>query len=120
MLLVLGVQRLQQSHHPSSGVLFPVTTRSTQDHGEYRRLASVASWAEAFRQAGQILGAVAREGTLQRGLREIISYLVIFHWNRLGLPVRTQSILAGAARAAILEMPIAQPQPPPLTLLGLA
>ncbi|MGH3908148.1 MAG: thiopeptide-type bacteriocin biosynthesis protein [Pseudonocardiaceae bacterium] len=65
-------------------------------------LTSAASWAEAFRQAGQTLGATAREGTLQRGLREIISYLVIFHWNRLGLPVRTQSILAGAARGAIL------------------
>lgn len=65
-------------------------------------LASAAGWAEAFRRTGHALGVAAREGTLQRGLREIISYLVIFHWNRLGLPVRTQSILAGAARAAIL------------------
>jgi hypothetical protein len=36
---------------------------------------------------------------------------VIFHWNRLGLPVRTQSILASAARAAILEPPISRPAP---------
>jgi thiopeptide-type bacteriocin biosynthesis protein len=70
-------------------------------------LASAASWAEAFRRAGQALGAAARDGTLQRGLREIISYLVIFHWNRLGLPVRTQSILASAAREAVLEPPMA-------------
>jgi thiopeptide-type bacteriocin biosynthesis protein len=75
-------------------------------------LASAASWAETFRRAGRTLGAAARQGTLQRGLREIISYLVIFHWNRLGLPVRTQSILAGAARAAILEMPVAPARPP--------
>jgi thiopeptide-type bacteriocin biosynthesis protein len=68
-------------------------------------LASLADWAEAFRQAGQALGLAAREGTLRRGLREIISYLVIFHWNRLGLHVRTQSILASAACAAILDMP---------------
>lgn len=68
-------------------------------------LASLADWAEAFRGAGQALGLAAREGTLRRGLREIISYLVIFHWNRLGLHVRTQSILASAAYAAIVEMP---------------
>jgi thiopeptide-type bacteriocin biosynthesis protein len=68
-------------------------------------LASLADWAEAFRQAGQALGLTAREGTLRRGLREIISYLVIFHWNRLGLHIRTQSIVASAACAAILEMP---------------
>jgi thiopeptide-type bacteriocin biosynthesis protein len=67
-------------------------------------LASVADWAGGFRRAGHALGFAAREGTLQRGLREIISYLVIFHWNRLGLHVRTQSILASAARAVILEM----------------
>ncbi|WP_246258095.1 thiopeptide-type bacteriocin biosynthesis protein [Amycolatopsis anabasis] len=66
-------------------------------------LASIASWAEAYRQAGQTLGCAAREGTLQRGLREIISYLVIFHWNRLGLPVRTQSILARASSTVILQ-----------------
>jgi thiopeptide-type bacteriocin biosynthesis protein len=71
--------------------------------GENGPLASVADWAEAFRQAGQALGVAAREGTLRRGLREIISYLVIFHWNRLGLHVRTQGILASSARAAILE-----------------
>jgi hypothetical protein len=33
-----------------------------------------------------------------------------FHWNRLGLPARTQSILAWAARAAILDLPVAQPE----------
>lgn len=71
--------------------------------GDNGPLASSARWADAFRHAGRTLGVAAHEGTLQRGLREIISYLVIFHWNRLGLPIRTQSILATAARAAILE-----------------
>ncbi|MFI6723188.1 hypothetical protein [Streptomyces atratus] len=32
----------------------------------------------------------------------MLSYHVIFHWNRLGLSMRGQSILAWAARAAIL------------------
>lgn len=66
-------------------------------------LASTGDWATAFHRTGQALGDAAREGALQRGLREIITYLVIFHWNRFGLHVRTQSILASAAHAAILE-----------------
>jgi thiopeptide-type bacteriocin biosynthesis protein len=65
-------------------------------------LAEFADWAAAFRQAGRELGALARSGTLQRGLREILSYHVIFHWNRLGLTARQQAILARAARDTIL------------------
>jgi thiopeptide-type bacteriocin biosynthesis protein len=67
-----------------------------------RKARFAASWAEAFYAAGQILGVATRTGTLQRGLREILSYHVIFHWNRLGLTARTQSILATAARTTIL------------------
>jgi thiopeptide-type bacteriocin biosynthesis protein len=59
-------------------------------------LASATAWADAFRQAGRALGEAARAGTLRRGLRDVLSYAVIFHWNRLGLPARTQSILAWA------------------------
>ena len=68
-------------------------------------LASATAWADAFRQAGRELGEAARAGTLRRGLRDVLSYAVIFHWNRLGLPARTQSILAWAARTAILDLP---------------
>jgi thiopeptide-type bacteriocin biosynthesis protein len=73
-------------------------------------LASATAWADAFRQAGRALGEAARTGTLRRGLRDVLSYAVIFHWNRLGLPARTQSILAWAARTAILDLP-ARPAP---------
>jgi hypothetical protein len=68
-------------------------------------LSSAAGWADAFRRAGRTLGTAAREGTLQRGLREVASYAVIFHWNRLGLSARIQSILAHAARNAVLGTP---------------
>lgn len=68
------------------------------------RLAPIAVWAEAFRTAGRALGAAASQGALRRGLREVISYAIIFHWNRLGLAARTQAILAHAARTAILDM----------------
>ncbi|TDQ00652.1 thiopeptide-type bacteriocin biosynthesis protein [Labedaea rhizosphaerae] len=66
-------------------------------------LAAALEWVHAFRHAGIALGAAALNGTLQRGIREIMTYLVIFHWNRLGLDTRTQAILAAAARAAILD-----------------
>ncbi|OLZ45611.1 hypothetical protein BAY60_34265 [Prauserella muralis] len=78
-------------------------------------LASSADWASAFRQAGRTLGSAARTGTLQRGLREVLSYLIIFHWNRLGLPARTQSILAWATRTVILGLPGHVPPNPTLS-----
>ena len=66
--------------------------------------AFAGEWAAAFRRAGEALGAAAREGALERGLRHVIGYHVIFHWNRLGLSARTQSVLARTARSVILEM----------------
>lgn len=66
-------------------------------------LEPVAEWAAAFRTAGQELGHAVQDGTLDRGLRQVLSYHVIFHWNRLGLSMRGQSILAWAAKAAILH-----------------
>jgi thiopeptide-type bacteriocin biosynthesis protein len=65
-------------------------------------LANAAGWAAAFRQAGHSLGTLARSGMLRRGLREVLSYHVIFHWNRLGLSARQQAVLARACRDAIL------------------
>lgn len=66
-------------------------------------LEPIVEWADAFRDTGEALGSAVREGTLDRGLRQVLSYHVIFHWNRLGLSMRGQSILAWAARAAILH-----------------
>ncbi|MFJ8189680.1 thiopeptide-type bacteriocin biosynthesis protein [Streptomyces sp. NPDC096094] len=66
-------------------------------------LEPVAEWVAAFRSAGQALAHGVQDGSLDRGLRQVLSYHVIFHWNRLGLSIRGQSILAWAARAAILH-----------------
>ncbi len=65
--------------------------------------AVAASWAEAFHTTGRVLGKAARDGSLQRGLRQVLAYHVIFHWNRLGLRPRAQSALAWAARTAVLD-----------------
>lgn len=84
--------------HPT-GVLF----------GPDGPLAYAAGWMTAFDVAGRALGTAAADGTLQRGIRDTLAHHVIFHWNRLGLPDRTQSILAWAAREAVLEGPNSSP-----------
>jgi thiopeptide-type bacteriocin biosynthesis protein len=71
-------------------------------------LAFARSWLDAFTQAGHALGAAAHQGTLQRGVRDVLAHHVIFHWNRLGLPSRTQGVLAHAATETILN-PYSQP-----------
>lgn len=64
---------------------------------------NVSAWAQTFQLAGEEMRVSGRSGTLERGLRELVSYHVIFHWNRMGLASVTQSALAHAAKAAILE-----------------
>lgn len=66
-------------------------------------LEPIGEWVAAFHSVGQTLANGVQDGTLDRGLRQMLSYHVIFHWNRLGLSMRKQSILAWAARAAILD-----------------
>ena len=76
----------------------PASTLVSQDGP----LAYLADWAAAFDSAGMALGDLARDGTLRRGVRAVLTHHVIFHWNRIGLPYETQSILAHAARAVVL------------------
>lgn len=78
------------------------TTSDGPQFGPDGPVASQRDWAEAFHDAGDKLGRLNHDGQLRRGLRDILSYHVIFHWNRLGLPARAQAILAHAARTAIL------------------
>ncbi len=59
-------------------------------------------WAAAFADTGRALGDLARNGALRRGVRAVLAHHVIFHWNRLGLPHTTQSILANVATAVVL------------------
>jgi hypothetical protein len=62
-------------------------------------------WAEAFRRTGNALKEDVQAGTLERGLRWVLAYHVIFHWNRVGLSLGAQSALVLAARTAILDPP---------------
>lgn len=60
------------------------------------------SWAAAFGHAGRSLRSAASTGRLDRGVRHVLTHLVIFHWNRLGLSATSQAILSRAAREALL------------------
>jgi thiopeptide-type bacteriocin biosynthesis protein len=59
-------------------------------------------WLGGFTDAGRALSQAAGTGVLERGLRAVLAHIVIFHWNRLGLPAATQGILARAATAVYL------------------
>ncbi len=65
-------------------------------------LAFLSDWAAAFTEAGATMGDLARNGTLSRGTRAVLAHHVLFHWNRIGLPYTTQSLLANAAKAVVL------------------
>ncbi|MEV0344917.1 thiopeptide-type bacteriocin biosynthesis protein [Nonomuraea sp. NPDC050680] len=64
--------------------------------------AFAAPWLTAWQTTGNQLGRAAAEGRLDRGLRALLTHVVIFHWNRLGLSATTQGILSRAATAAFL------------------
>lgn len=64
--------------------------------------AHAAPWLAALRTTGERLGHGAATGHLDRGLRAILTHVVIFHWNRFGLSATTQAILANAATTALL------------------
>lgn len=72
------------------------------------QLAFVTPWQETFTHTGRLTAHAAHTGTLQRGLRAVIAHHVIFHWNRIGLPARTQSIIAHAAHTMIMQTNPAQ------------
>jgi thiopeptide-type bacteriocin biosynthesis protein len=65
-------------------------------------VAHAAPWLGALRAVGERLGHDAGDGRLDRGLRAILTHVVIFHWNRFGLSATSQGILARAATTALL------------------
>ncbi len=96
-----------------TATLYGLITADTTPNGPLfgGPLAFAAAWAAAFAAAGQALGTAARDGALDRGLRDTLAHHVIFHWNRLGLPARTQSVLARATRDTLMNPPASQPLP---------
>jgi thiopeptide-type bacteriocin biosynthesis protein len=84
--------------------LMTVSTQAIgEPFGESGRLSFTMPWFAAFADAGRALGGAANDGSLRRGIRDVLAYHVIFHWNRLGLSIGDQSILAAAAADVILS-----------------
>ncbi|MFI6008686.1 thiopeptide-type bacteriocin biosynthesis protein [Streptomyces sp. NPDC051243] len=60
------------------------------------------AWVTSMEHGAQALGAAARAGDLQLGLRGILARHILFHWNRMGFTTRQQAVWARAAREATL------------------
>ncbi|SBW22520.1 O-methyltransferase [Candidatus Protofrankia californiensis] len=78
-------------------------------------LAAIGGWSAAFERAGQQLADLARRGTLERGLRAILTHHVIFFWNRLGLSYAEQATLATLAKEVVMaeqEGAVSAPETP--------
>ena len=73
-------------------------------------LSAHTPWAGSFSTAGARLGRARAEGDLRRGIRAVLAYHVIFHWNRLALGTGAQAALARAARTAVLGVPVESPE----------
>ncbi|WP_219419629.1 thiopeptide-type bacteriocin biosynthesis protein [Pseudonocardia nigra] len=72
-------------------------------HDPRGSLGFAAPWAAGLTAGGARLADLARDGALERGLRDVLANHVIFHWNRLGIPTTAQAVLARAARDTLLE-----------------
>lgn len=79
--------------------LLSVDTNHLISHGPLTRL---AAWHTGLTFTSQAFGQTARDGQLNRGLRAVLAHYVIFHWNRLGVPVGDQAVLAAVAQEAVL------------------
>jgi thiopeptide-type bacteriocin biosynthesis protein len=66
-------------------------------------LSHLSGWIAAVEEAGRVLGTLAHDGRLGKGIRETLARHVIFHWNRIGLPTHSQGVLALAARTAVMD-----------------
>lgn len=98
-------ERLTELTRQIRQILISDTSPQGPVFGEEGALHALSDWAESFRHAGNALREAIISGSLDRGIRRILAYHIIFHWNRLGLSIQAQSALALAARTAILDPP---------------
>lgn len=68
------------------------------------QLAHAKGWLDAFQAAGSQLADAAARGQLDRGLRALLTHVLIFHWNRFGLSDVSQGVLARAASTGLLPV----------------
>jgi thiopeptide-type bacteriocin biosynthesis protein len=83
--------------------LMALDTRPTSPLMTDGPLTPAKSWFNAFTEAGAALADAARQGTLERGIRDILAHHLIYHWNRIGLRDDVQSVLAHTAHEAVFR-----------------
>lgn len=59
---------------------------------------ALVPWIKFFHATGRDLRHLSDHELMTRGLRRVLSYIVIFNWNMMGLDILDQSILACAAK----------------------
>ncbi|MEY9958867.1 thiopeptide-type bacteriocin biosynthesis protein [Streptacidiphilus sp. MAP5-52] len=98
-------ERIAEMTSAVARLLAADTTTEGAMFGPGGPMAGAVERVSTFAETGRRLGTAAREGTLERGLRLVLSYHIIFHWNRCGLSDQAQSALAHCAKAAVLGEP---------------
>ncbi len=78
---------------------------------EDKPLTFARPWFTAFTTAGSQLASAVHDGSLRRGIRDVLAHHVIFHWNRFGLSGPAQAVLAQAAADGILGSPVRPVEP---------
>lgn len=99
-------RRVQNMIDPARTLLAADTSPTGAMFGPYGILAGHRPWADGFSRAGSDLYRAGNDGSLQRGVRQVVAQLVIFHWNRLAFGPGVQAALARAARAVVLDVRI--------------
>lgn len=84
--------------------LAALITRDPWQHPD-PRLKPHRPWFDAAADLGDTLADLAGLGRTTRGLRALLAHHIIFHWNRIGLPVEHQARLAAAARTTYFGAP---------------
>ncbi|WP_283137523.1 methyltransferase, FxLD system [Rhizohabitans arisaemae] len=69
-------------------------------------LAAAPNWSRAFTDTGTALAHLFEQGLLTRGLRAVLAHIILFAWNRAGIPPGEQGLLsATAARVVFASIP---------------
>ncbi|MEV0846947.1 methyltransferase, FxLD system [Streptomyces sp. NPDC049954] len=85
--------------------LLNVNIRTLCDPTNRGPLAGHDTWVRAFERTGRVLGHLARNGRLERGLRAVLAHHFIFHANRARLPTEHQGAMSALAKETVMASP---------------
>lgn len=112
MLRGAGLDRFEQADvWERVAFLRPTPSTTNRRHSEQVRTLLAArprglitrDWVDAFTDAGCALSELARHGALARGLRAVLAHHILFHFNRAGLALNDQAVLAALAAGALFN-----------------